>query len=334
MKGLVALAAGALAGVAAEQLAVRQPWRADPYADEDFSLPRGEPHWLRASDGLELYVEVQKSDVPDAPTIVMAHGYCLNQDSWHFQRKALAGEANLILWDQRSHGRSQRSDIENATIDQLGRDLQWVIEGFAEGPVTLVGHSMGGMTIMALAEQFPDTIAGQVNGVALVATSCGELSDNFIGLPAGVARRTQKAMLSLRPGESAVGKVIQGARYTDLNFAATKRLSFGHGAPNSLNRFTVQMLNATPMDTVVEFLPSLLAMDKYDSLKVLAEVPAFVTCGESDALTPPAHTRRILQAMPQADGEIVPNTGHMIALERNEFITEGIRRLAFSDRFA
>ena len=93
MRGLIALAAGVAAGFAAEQLAVRKPWRPDPYKDEPFGSVRGEPHWLRADDGTELYVEVHPCDDPKAPTIVFAHGYCLNQDSWHFQRKALQGRA-------------------------------------------------------------------------------------------------------------------------------------------------------------------------------------------------------------------------------------------------
>lgn len=332
MRALIALAAGLVAGAAAEQVLVRKPWRDDPYEDEDFGSVRAQPHWVRADDGTELYVEVDRAAGPDAPTIVMAHGYCLNQDSWHFQRKALSGQANVIVWDQRHHGRSENGPPENCTIDQLGRDLQWVIDAFAEGPVTLVGHSMGGMTIMSFAEQFPDTVAEQVNGVALVATSCGNLSSEFLGLPAGLARRTQNRIINFDPARRGVGTVVQKARFTDLNFALTKRGSFGHGAPNSLNRFTVEMLNATSLDTVVDFLPTLLALDKLESLKALADVPVWVVCGERDVLTPPEHTLLIESAIPGARAQILENTGHMIQLERNEQITEGIRRLAFADR--
>ena len=60
------------------------------------------------------------------------------------------------------------------TIDQLGRDLKAVIDAAApEGPLVLVGHSMGGMTVMALADQYPELIRDRVVGVAFVGTSCG-----------------------------------------------------------------------------------------------------------------------------------------------------------------
>lgn len=335
MKALVALAAGVVAGVAAEQLAVRQPWRADPYTDEDFGSVRGEPHWIRADDGTHLYAEVHPAPA-DAPTVVIAHGYCLNQDSWHFQRKDLRGRARLVLWDQRGHGRSERGPADHNSLDQLGRDLRSVIEALAPtGPVTLVGHSMGGMTIMALADQFPDLVQERVFGVGFVATSCGKLSADFAGLPPNLARRVEAALNARQPGRVRLGPFIQQARLTDLNLAATKRNAFGPGAPNSLNRFTVDMLNGTSLETVLDFLPTLLAHDKFDALKVFGDIPAFVTCGDADVLTPPSHTRRIASQLPDAQTSIVPGSGHMIQLERSDHITERIQSLAFAaDRAA
>ena len=44
-----------------------------------------------------------------------------------------------------------------------------------EGPIVLVGHSMGGMTIMALADAHPELFGDQVLGVALLSTSAGEV---------------------------------------------------------------------------------------------------------------------------------------------------------------
>lgn len=331
MKGLIAVMAGMAAGVAAEQLAVRQPWRPDPLADEPFGSVRGEPHWMRASDGTELYVEVQPADDPSAPTVIFSHGYCLNQDSWHFQRKALNGRVRIVAWDQRGHGRSERGPAAGNSIEQLGTDLQSVIQAFGADRVTLVGHSMGGMTIMGLADQFPDTIADAVQGVALVATSAGDVSPRLVGLPAGVSHRARSAVTSPRLSRRAGEPWIQGARYTDLNFLITKRASVGSKAPNSLSRFTLEMLNATPMDTVLDFLPALMTLDKYEALKVLRDTPAFVTVGESDVMTPPSHTRRILQALPHARSALFADTGHMVQLERADDVTAAIEGLVFGE---
>ncbi len=333
MRSLLALAAGLAAGVVAEQLAVRQPWRPDPYKDEPFGQVRGDPHWLRASDGTQLYVEVHPCDDPDAPTVVFAHGYTLTQDSWHFQRKALQGKARLVLWDQRGHGRSERGPLENSTVEQLGRDMLWVVNAFTQGPVTLVGHSMGGMTVMSVGAQFPELfVDGRVSGYALVATSAGHLSTDFLGLPAGVASRAGTAAAGIRPNRVLMGSMVDQVRTTDLNFTLTKRASFGPGAPNSLNTFTLAMINGTPMETIVDFLPSLLAHDLHDALKAMADVPGYIVCGEDDVMTPVSHTRTLMELLPTARGVILPATGHMILLERHEEVTDGIARLAFGPR--
>ena len=63
-----------------------------------------------------------------AVTVVFAHGYCLNLDCWHFQRAAYRGLVRTVYYDQRSHGRSGRSDREHATIDQLGHDLKQILD--------------------------------------------------------------------------------------------------------------------------------------------------------------------------------------------------------------
>src|SRR5690349_8578202 len=179
------LAAGAAAGVAVERQVIgrRSGQRAQLEA-EPFGSLRGTPHVFTADDGVELYVEVdelkrsrrpapqrrrlRKQAVPEDLTLIFAHGYGLNMDCWHFERRDLAGIGTMVFYDQRSHGRSGRSPKENVSIDQLGRDLYGILEEYAPtGPVVLIGHSMGGMAIMALAEQHPELFGDRIIGVGL-----------------------------------------------------------------------------------------------------------------------------------------------------------------------
>jgi pimeloyl-ACP methyl ester carboxylesterase len=118
-------------------------------------------------DGIALSAEeVDPADGgKPALTAVFVHGFALDRRSWHFQRASLARltepRVRQVLYDQRSHGRSGRANEASSTIDQLGRDLGEVLDEL-DGPFVLVGHSMGGMTIMALAEQRPELFEEQV----------------------------------------------------------------------------------------------------------------------------------------------------------------------------
>jgi len=110
-------------------------------------------------------------------------------DSWYYQRKALrGGRYRVVTWDQRGHGRSGTGPPASATIDQLGSDLSAVIDTVApDGPLVLIGHSMGGMTVMALADRRPELFRERVLGVGLVSTSAGGLGRLDLGVP-GVGR--------------------------------------------------------------------------------------------------------------------------------------------------
>ena len=90
-----------------------------------------------------------------------------------------------MFWDQRDHGRSGRSAAGAASIDRLGADLDLIIKAVAPGdmPVILVGHSMGGMTIMALAGQRPELFGTKVSGVALISTAASGLSAGSPWMP-------------------------------------------------------------------------------------------------------------------------------------------------------
>src|SRR4051794_41502228 len=135
---------------------------------------------VRTDDGVDLHVEVDEN--PEAGlTVVLAHGFTARLAEWELQRAALRDRARLVLFDQRGHGRSGWTRLTAATIDRTGRDLGEVLDATTpEGPVVLAGHSMGGMSVMALARQRPELFGTRVVGVFLLATSAGGLVESGV----------------------------------------------------------------------------------------------------------------------------------------------------------
>nr|WP_107422169.1 alpha/beta hydrolase [Streptomyces lushanensis] len=276
-----------------------------------------------------------KAPVP--VTVVFSHGYCLSQDSWHFQRAALRGLVRTVHWDQRSHGRSARGVGQSGpgavpvTIEQLGRDLKAVIDAAApEGPLVLVGHSMGGMTMMALADQFPELVRERVVGVALVGTSSGKLGEVNYGLPvAGVnaVRRVLPGVLKALGSQAEL--VERGRRATaDLFAGLIKRYSFSSKEVDpAVVRFAERLLEGTPIDVVAEFYPAFTDHDKVQALSVFLEVPALILAGESDLITPSSHSEAIADLLPDAELVLVPDAGHLVMLEHPEAVTDRLADL-------
>ena len=333
--GLVvgAAAAGAGAVVAAERIAVgRLRNRRDPSADEPFGSLRGRELTVLADDGVPLVVEV--NGPPVAPlTVIFCHGYTLNQDCWHYQRRDLAGH-RLAFWDQRDHGRSGRSASGSASIDQLGKDLMAVIETVAPGeaPVVLVGHSMGGMTIMALAEQHPELFGTKVAGAVLISTTARGLEAGSPWMPALIRPALSRALPDVLNG-AARGKraiLVERGRQAsvDLAFLSTRLIGFGDGDISpSVVAFLEKMIRGTPIEVVASFCQALMLCDKRDSLATLGRVPVTVLVGEKDRLITPKLGIELAMDIPGAQLVWVPGGGHALILERPVLVNEAIASL-------
>jgi pimeloyl-ACP methyl ester carboxylesterase len=301
------------------------------------------PLTVVAGDGVPLHVEVdevvparsgERRRAPGAGqpplTVVFCHGYALNLDCWHFQRAGYRGLVRAVYYDQRSHGRSGRSTMGHATIDQLGHDLKQILdEVVPDGPIVLVGHSMGGMTIVALAEHYPELFGERVVGVALISTTAGGLDPSRILLPmlplslgSGL---THKMVALLGRGH----RTIDGLRRLGKDFAmvATDLFAFGDAVPAAYVEFVDKMLASTPFEVVAEFFPSFGSLDKFHAVEVLSTVPTSVICGTADRLTSVGHSRKLHQHIPGSSLVECEQAGHMVIMERHDQVNAELDQL-------
>ncbi len=328
-----ALAAGAGAVILAEKIAVgRIRLRPDLAAGEAFGNIHDRPVTVTADDGLRLHVEIGGRQ--DAPvTIIFCHGYALNSDIWYYQRAGLQQIARLVFWDQRSHGRSGRSEPDLVSIDQLGADLHEVMTAAAPGdePVILVGHSMGGMTVMALADQHPELFGSKVIGAVLISTSATTI-DPVTWLPSPLRPAARLAMPSMMSGASKgrLAEVVERGRHSagDIAFLSTRRLAFGDPrvSPTVVD-FLERVIRATPIDVVADFYVALVGHEKRHALQILGQVPVLVLTGDRDRLVDPSFSDEIASSVAGAELVRIRGAGHVVILERPEEVNDGIARL-------
>jgi pimeloyl-ACP methyl ester carboxylesterase len=334
--GMGAVATAALAGVVVERRLVKARRSAAPAVAELTSL-RGEPVEVVAEDGVRLHVEVDEqapyaAGAPGggAPTLVFVHGYALNLDCFCFQREHFRGHHRMVFYDQRSHGRSGRSAKENATVDQLGRDLKTVLDQVVpDGPVVLVGHSMGGMAVIAFAEQHPELFGDRVVGAALLSTLAGGLRPHRILGPRLPDRLASAVTPRVIAALAKAPELVDSARRAGSNvgFLVTDRFAFGDEVPASYVEFVDEMLAGTPMDVIAEFFPTLNTLDKVHALAAFARVPTLVLCGTSDRLTGIGHSRKMAGLIDGSRLVEVRGAGHLVILERQEQVNEALAEL-------
>jgi pimeloyl-ACP methyl ester carboxylesterase len=182
---------------------------------------------------------------------------------------------------------------------------------------------MGGMTIMALADQQPELFAadGRVSGVVLLDTSTGKLAEITLGLPAIFARGgtvlptvlkgMQRQKVIVEKGRSEAG---------DILWVFIRRVAFGGHVEPGLTEFVAQMIAATPVDVIADFYPALISHDKLAALGNLGETSVVIICGEKDVLTPPSHSQAMADALPKAELILIPGAGHQAMMERPELV--------------
>lgn len=328
------LGATAIGGMTARRMALHR------YRDPDEPAGAGPPgaftpsrtdrsYSVAAADGVALHVEeVGRIDAP--LTIIFSHGWTLNLGSWYFQREMLSGQDyRQVFYDQRSHGRSSASSPGRSTIRDLAEDLSAVIDTAAPtGRVALVGHSMGGMAIMALAGLRPDLFADRMAAVALISTSANENARSLRNLT------RINGSNPLLPWAAAFGRRYPGltdrgrSMGHDAVWLATRSLGFAQpDVPAPLVDFLDDMVSATPMQVIAEFAPAVLSHDETACLPTLSTVPTLVLVGDKDRMTPPDRGRAIADKLGEAELLIIPEAGHMAILETPEAVNRGLAEL-------
>lgn len=299
------------------------------YDDEDFDeILRLPLRTVTTEDGVAL--AVRECGPATAPlTVVFVHGYCLRMQSWHLQYRHMSEQwgtdVRMVFYDQRGHGESGMPSSASCTIAQLGRDLGRVIDETApRGPVVVVGHSMGGMTAIALAAQRPDLFDSRIVGVGLLSTTAAGLSrtglgrnlDNPIIDGFRFAARTAPGFVQYARGmaRAVVSPILRAA-------------SYGTVVSPRLDELSNRMLDETSVLTIVNFLRTLELHDESAALPVLGTVPTLVLCGDADMVIPFAGSEELAAALPGCELKAVRGAGHLVQLEFPEVVDRAIDRL-------
>jgi pimeloyl-ACP methyl ester carboxylesterase len=277
---------------------------------------------VRTSDGVSLAV-CDSGPRSAEHTVVFLHGLCLNQTSWEPQITYLlrryGRSVRIISYDHRGHGRSAAAPMNTYRIDQLADDLAQVLTALAvTGPLTLVGHSMGGMTALAYLARPAAERPVEPHGLILVATAAGKLATR------GLAR------LLATPAPAALVGLIEHTPQCALHalvgpMCGTLSRWRGHGRSATLAAVTLAALTTTPVATAVGFLRSLRAYNHYATLASI-HAQTMVISGGADPLTPPAHAADMTAGIRGAEHVHVPYAGHMLPQQVPHVINEAIRR--------
>lgn len=291
--------------------------------DEPHELRGGEQQTIRAPDGSSLHIEV--AGPREAPTVVLTHGWGLDSTAWYYVRKNLDDHFRLILWDLPGLGRSSEPTDGRYSVERLAEDLKVVVGTAGGAPVTLVGHSIGGMMILTLARLHPEMLGREVSRIVLVNTTYTYPLNTI------VAGRLLKALLPLIKALLYLTRwlwplvwLMNGQSYLNGSSHIVNRVaSFSRGVTRGQLDFGAWFTVKDKPSVVAKGLLAVLGWDEARTLGQIS-IPTWIITGDSDRITLPSAAEHMHREIPSSELVRITPAGHTGLIEEERQYSDAI----------
>lgn len=277
----------------------------------------------------ELYFDVEGSELAIAnshiqqrPIYFVIHGGPgVDHTTCRPVLSPLSEMAQLIYFDHRGQGRSARGNPKTYTLDNNVEDMEALRQYLGVERIGLLGFSYGGMVALTYACRYPKHV------LALIPTVTAPDS-RFLAL--AQAKLAQEGT----PEQQAIAQFLWDGRFTSEQQLQTYFQLLG-----PLYSLTFNLEQSMEAWQRVIFNPEAINqafggfLRTYDVRAQLPDIsaPTLVIGAEQDWICPPQFSAEIAQAIPNAQLEIVPNSGHSIRADAPEVLLKLISDFVNSD---
>lgn len=242
------------------------------------------------------------------PTIVFVHGLSGSSSAWVAYEQELKQIANVVSFDLRGHGKSEKLRAYEAyKINNIADDLYELVEYLNIDQCILVGHSLGCLVVLSFLQRYQD----RVSKIVLLAPSAApgsmlsaKLLSPFLAIGVFIA-----ALLPF--SGRTVGGHVDYTRYRDTGDWNISRMIADIG-----NTSLWVYLYATKQAYRVNFKEFLLEIS----------IPALIIHGKRDTIFPMHHGLYMASKIPGAQFLSINDADHILALNKSTRIIQEIKR--------
>jgi 3-oxoadipate enol-lactonase len=254
-------------------------------------------HTVTLADGTSIAYTKHPPPGPGAKRLVLVHSLALDRSVWDGVVARLLPDAEVLTYDCRGHGRSDRRP-GHFTAELFAQDLKQLLDHVGWGAATIAGCSMGGCVALAFAGLYPD----RTSGLGLIDTTA------WYG-PGAAAKFKERSEAAREKGMQGLVE-FQGTRWVSDAFRAANPEALQHA-------MSVFMAN--------DFECYAASCALLGDVDVRAQLPGFkmpvaIIVGEEDYATPVAMAQQLHEKIPQSTLMVLPQARHLTPLEHPEAI--------------
>ena len=241
----------------------------------------------------DIYYEIHGQGDP----LVLIMGLRRNVEWWYRQLPVLAEHFQVIVFDNRGAGRSDKPVMEYS-IRLFAEDTAGLMDALGLKSAGILGYSMGGYIAQELALNYPD----KINKMILASTGCG--GDRAVLMSPDRLEKFQ-ANADLKPEE-----ILR--KDMDIYFSD----KFVEQNPEKVEEFIeISLRHYQPADAFFRQFDACLRHDTVDRLKRLT-VPTLIMTGDDDPLVPPENSHVLKELIPHAELVVIPGGHHCVMIEK------------------
>lgn len=243
-------------------------------------------------------MELSYREVGAGTPLVLLHAFPLSSAMWLDQRNELGDSCRVITPDQRGFGGTPLGD-DPPSLDRCADDVVELLDRLGLERVVLGGLSMGGYVAMAFLRRYADRVAGLLlaDTKATADPEAGRVNRERIA----VAVETDEASTVLV--DDVLPTLLGATTVASRPLVAGRVRGLVQAAPAPAVAWAQRAMAARP--------------DSFDVLRAY-DGPALVVVGAEDTLSPPADAQAMADALPDARLAVVPEAGHLTAVETPE----------------
>jgi pimeloyl-ACP methyl ester carboxylesterase len=240
-------------------------------------------------------IEMAYDDAGSGAAVVLLHGYPFNRSMWREQREALVANYRVITPDLRGHGETTVT-AEPATMEEMARDVDALLDKLEIGRVTIGGLSMGGYVTLAFYRRFPLRVR------ALILADTRPQADTLDAR----RNREEQAKKILKEGMQSIASDFLKKVLTPATLAEQ---------PDRVARVREMILKTDPQGAAAALRGMAARPDQTDFLEGIL-VPTLILVGSEDQLTPPADAELMRREIRGSRLEVIEGASHLSNLER------------------